>query len=161
MALAAMTAACGRAAPPVPAEPPPRGVLSAEWIYTPATAETEAATGAVTVEASVGTDGPSRTLIAARGARVRAVLKGPIVMDETLAAALAQRASPMLYTIAEGNLCADVQATHLVWSEPELVEGRTLAVAALAGGAPGETGSTVCRVLRYTRNRDAHAEGVR
>lgn len=161
MALAAITAACGRADTPAPAEPPARGVLSAEWIYTPATAETEAATGAVTVEASIGADGPARTIIPARGARVRAVLKGPIAMDEALAAALAQRASPMLYVVAEGNVCTDAQATHLVWSEPELVEGRTLAVAALAGGAPGETGSTVCRVLRYTRNRGAHAEGVR
>lgn len=158
MAVVTMTAACGRADAPVPAEPPQQGVLSAEWIYTPATAATERVTGALTVEAGIDAEGPSRTLFGARGQRLHASLVGPIDVEGPLGEALGHRAA-MLYEVGDGNLCDGAQATHLAWAEPELIEGRTLAIAALAGGAPGETGSTVCRVLRYTRNRDV--EGVR
>jgi hypothetical protein len=148
--------ACGQAAEtPAPARPAPQGVLSAEWVYLPATAATAAFTGPVTVEASVGADGPARTVVGQKGPSVRAVLSGAMAMDVALAEALAQRpgAPATLYAVAEGDLCPPATTTHLVWAEPELIEGRTLAIAAISGGAPGQTGSTVCRVLRYTRDR--------
>jgi hypothetical protein len=157
-AVVTMATACGRADAPAPAEPPVQGVLSAEWIYTPASDETQSATGALTVEAGVDAEGPSRTLFGERGQRLHASLVGPIAVDGALGAALGQRAA-MLYVVGDGNLCDGAQATHLAWAEPELIEGRTLAIAALSGGAPGEAGSAVCRVLRYTRNRNV--EGVR
>lgn len=164
VAAAGLLTACGRPPAPEPAPTPiAPGVLTPEWIYAPATAETVQATGRLTVEASVGADGPARLLVTARGARVRAVLAGPATMDATLAAALSERnaAPPMLYAVTEGNLCPAGTSAYLVWAEPELVEGRTLAIAVVSGAAPGETGSTVCRVLRYTRNRETGPEEAR
>lgn len=135
-------------------------MLSPEWIYTPATAETDGATGPLTVEPTIGATGPQRTLHGARGDTLRAGLVGEADLDATLqmrsvadVLELRPGARAMLYRVEAGNLCIGGQATHLVWYEPELIEGRSLALAVVAGGAPGETGSTVCRVLRYTRER--------
>ena len=167
MVLAVM--ACGeRKLPPSPPAPAPAGTLSPEWIYQPATEETVIATGAVTVEPGVGPLGPRRLLRTARGDELEAQLVGEAnlaarVETRNIGEALDLRpgARATLYRIASGNLCIGAQATHVVWYEPEMIEGRTLALALVAGGAPGETGSTVCRVLRYTRNRTRGDEGIR
>lgn len=157
MALA--LAACGADKPPAPAPAAAVGVLSADWIYTPATEETADATGSVTVEPSVSGEGPMRTLRTGRGDALQAILVGEA--DPAWRADLArvtQRlagrpgARATLYAVYAGNLCLGAQATHVVWYEPDLIEGRTLALALLSG-PPDESGSTVCRVLRYTRER--------
>jgi hypothetical protein len=163
--MATLATACGRDDVQTPVDSAPRGVLSPEWIYAPASAETERSTGAVVIEAQVSAAGPVRRIAATRGQRLNAVLAGPAPADPALLVALGQSpVPPMLYAVTDGNLCDAGQATHIVWAEPELIEGRTLALAVL-NGAPGETGSTVCRVLRYTRSRSLGAaeatEGAR
>lgn len=163
MAFLQTLTACGERADAPPRPPPAAaGMLSAEWIYTPADVVTREATGAVTVSPGVGAEGPERTVAGARGGALRAVLSGEA--DPAMAKTLAGRsgAQAMVYVVAGGNLCAGAQATHVVWYEPELIEGRTLALALLTG-PPGETGSTICRVLRYTRERSraGDSEGAR
>ena len=164
--MAMLLAACGDKAPPSPPDPVASGVLSPEWIYTPATEETARSTGALTVEPGIGAAGPMRTVRSSRGDVLQAGLMG----EANLSASIETRsivdvlelrpgAQAMLYRVDAGNLCAGRQATHLVWHEPELIEGRSLALAVIAGGAPGETGSTVCRVLRYTRERTGGGDG--
>ncbi|MDX2233243.1 MAG: hypothetical protein NW200_01980 [Hyphomonadaceae bacterium] len=148
--------------PSAPAAGPdasPQGVLSAAWVYTPATEETENATGAVEVEPAISAEGPVRTVRTARGDVLRAVLLADAAAPTRIAVAslaetLAQRpgARALLYGVSDGNLCLGAQATHVIWYEPEIIEGRALALA-IVSGQPGESGSTVCRVLRYTRER--------
>lgn len=156
--------ACGeREAAPAQASAVPEGVLSPEWIYTPTSAETRSATGALTVEAGVDSTGPSRTLRAARGATAFTHLKGEIDPSARVGARsvgevmeLRPGARPMLHVVAqESGLCGPTPAEFVVWYEPEMIEGRELVLAVVQGAAPGETGSTVCRVLRYTRERGA------
>jgi hypothetical protein len=159
MAVMLALSACGQEKP-APATPAAaQGVLSDAWIYTPTDAATDAATGAVTVEPGIGPDGPIRSLRTARGALLDAVLVGepdPRFRADlpAIVAMLAQRpvARGKLFAVSAGNLCEGVQATHIVWYEPEMIEGRALALALLSG-PPDQTGSTVCRVLRYTRER--------
>jgi hypothetical protein len=158
MAMLAL-AACGEEkSPPAPAVSP-AGVLTPEWVYTPANDDTRLATGALTIVPGIGPEGPIRALQTERGDRLDAVLAGEIDpraragidhVTETLARRPGARA--LVYSVSAGNLCLGAQSTHVVWYEPEMIEGRALALALLAG-APGESGSTVCRVLRYTRER--------
>ncbi len=162
--MAMLLAACGEKTPPAPAEPMAPGVLSPEWVYTPATEETARATGPLTVEPGISADGPQRTLRTVHGDALHAGLIGAADLAasielRSIADVLELRpgARAMLYRVDAGNLCLGGQATHLVWYEPEIIEGRSLALAVIAGGAPGETGSTVCRVLRYTRERTGGA----
>lgn len=165
--MAMLLAACGQKPPaPAPARPVPPGVLSLEWVYTPATAETTAATGPLTVEPSIGAAGPQRVLRTVHGDTLEAALVGEADLAanielRSIADVLELRpgARAMLYRVDAGNLCIGGQATHLIWYEPELIEGRSLALAVIAGGAPGESGSTVCRVLRYTRERTGGGDG--
>ena len=69
----------------------------------------------------------------------------------------------MLYNVAQDQgLCGPTPAQWIVWYEPELIEGRELVLGVVQGARPGETGSTVCRVLRYTRERGVgNSEGNR
>jgi hypothetical protein len=169
LAAALALAACGDKKP-APTRPAPvdQGMLSAEWVYQPATQETRDATGPLTVDPSIGSQGPRRLLHTARGDALDAVLVGEANLTvnleaRSLADAMDLRAGARatLYRVDAGNLCLGAQATHVVWYEPELIEGRTLALALVAGGAPGDPGSTICRVLRYTRSRSGGDEGVR
>lgn len=156
--------ACGQREPaPAQTQSVPDGVLSPEWIYTPASGETESATGVLTVEAGIDSTGPSRTLRAARGVTALthlagetdpAALVGARSMGEVME--LRPGARPMLHVVAQDSgLCGSTPASYVVWYEPELIEGRELVLAVVQGAAPGETGSTVCRVLRYRRERGA------
>ncbi len=156
--------ACG--APEAASEPEqtiPAGVLSPEWAYTPASAETKAATGMLTIEAGIDALGPSRTLKAEKGATALMHLSGEIDPAARVGARsvgevmeLRAGARPMLQKVdRDGGLCGPALASYVVWYEPELIEGRELVLAVVQGAAPGETGSTVCRVLRYTREREA------
>jgi hypothetical protein len=157
-------ASCGDGARP-PASPPdqrvPDGVLSPEWSYRPASAETASATGELTVEAGIDAQGPSRTLHGARGLKALTHLQGETspeakVGERTIAEVMGLRpdARPVLHQVTrDGGLCGGQPAQYVVWYEPEMIEGRELVIAAVQGARPGETGSTVCRVLRYTRER--------
>lgn len=154
--------ACGDRAP-APAAPPPSSsvVLSADWVYTPASAETESTTGALTVEAGIDSTGPSRMLRAARGVTAFTHLAGEtdpaaLVGAKSVGEVMELRpgARPVLHVVAQdGGLCGSTSAAYVVWYEPEMIEGRQLVLAVVQSAAPGETGSTVCRVLRYTRER--------
>lgn len=157
---------CGpRDQSPPPEERIPDGVLSPEWSYTPASAETERATGVLTVEAGIDTAGPRRSLAAARGVTAVTHLAGALapgakVGERTVAEVMELKAGaePMLHEVTrDGGLCGAGAARYVVWYEPEMIEGRELVLAVVQGAKPGETGSTVCRVLRYTRERDRGA----
>lgn len=169
LAIVLALAACGEKKPaPAAARPIAQGMLSVEWVYEPATEETRSATGPLTVEPGIGPLGPRRLLHTARGDVVDTVLVGEAALtanleSRSLADAMDLRpgAHATLYQVEGGNLCLGEQATHVVWYEPELIEGRTLALAFVAGGAPGVPGSTICRVLRYTRDRSGGDEGIR
>ena len=169
MAVVLALVACGdKKLAPKPPAPAAQGMLSAEWIYQPATEETRNATGPLTVEPGIGPQGPRRLLRTARGDALDAVLVGEASLTANLEARsladamdLRPGARATLYRVDAGNLCLGAQATHVVWYEPELIEGRTLALALVAGGAPGVPGSTICRVLRYTRSRSGGDEGIR
>lgn len=169
MGIALVASACG-AKPPPPAPPHASqpGVLSEDWLYQPATDETARVTGGLEVVPQVGSGGPARLLRSARGQQVVAELVGPVEPSariEMRPVADVVDARPggaaTVYRVVEGNFCAGAQATHVIWYEPELIEGRTLSLAFVAGGAPGETGSTVCRILRYTRSRTPASEDGR
>ncbi|MDZ4777252.1 MAG: hypothetical protein SGJ23_10755 [Alphaproteobacteria bacterium] len=141
------------------------GVLSQEWLYTPASAETASATGLLVVEPGIDSAGPSRGLVAAKGIAAMTHLTGEIdpglkVGERTLGEVMELRAGarPTLYTVAQDQgLCGPTPAQWIVWYEPELTEGRELVLGVVQGARPGETGSTVCRVLRYTRERERGA----
>lgn len=161
-AAALVLSACGdreTAAPPE--QRVPDGVLSPEWFYTPASAETESATGVLTVEAGIDANGPSRTLHGARGLAALTHLQGETdpaakVGEKSVAEVmeLLPGARPVLHQVTRDNgLCGGAAANFVVWYEPEMIEGRLLILAVVQGAKPGETGSTVCRVLRYTRER--------
>lgn len=146
------------------------GVLSPEWLYTPASAETANTTGLLVVEPGIDAAGPSRGLVAAKGIAALTHLKGEIdpsakVGERTVGEVMELRpgARPMLYTVAQDQgLCGPTPAQWVVWYEPELIEGRELVLGVVQGARPGESGSTVCRVLRYTRERGAaKSEGSR
>ena len=168
LVLALALTACGDREPaPKPPAPAAQGMLSDEWVYQPATEETRGATGPLTVTPGIGPLGPYRALRTARGDALDAVLVGEANLTVNLEARsvadamdLRPGARATLYRVDAGNLCLGAQATHVVWYEPELIEGRTLALAFVAGGAPGDPGSTICRVLRYTRDRSGGDEGV-
>ncbi|KAF0170114.1 MAG: hypothetical protein IV086_01855 [Hyphomonadaceae bacterium] len=156
--------ACGeREAASAPEQTIPAGVLSPEWAYTPASAETKATTGMLTVEAGIDALGPSRMLRAEKGVIAFMHLSGEVDPAALVGArpvgelmALRDGARPMLQKVdRDGGLCGATPASYVVWYEPELIEGRELVLAVVQGAAPGETGSTVCRVLRYTREREA------
>jgi hypothetical protein len=157
---------CGRretASAPEAAEP--AGVLSQEWLYTPASAETASATGLLVIEPGIDAVGPSRGLVAAKGIAAMTHLTGEIdpalkVGERSVGEVMELRpgARPMLYTVAQDQgqnpgLCGGSPAQWIVWYEPELIEGRELVLGVVQGARPGESGSTVCRVLRYTRER--------
>lgn len=165
---------CGRretASAPEAAEP--AGVLSQEWLYTPASAETASATGLLVVEPGIDAAGPSRGLVAAKGIAAMTHLTGEIdpalkVGERTVGEVMELRpgARPTLYTVAQDQspgqsesqgLCGATPAQWIVWYEPELIEGRELVLGVVQGARPGESGSTVCRVLRYTRERERGA----
>lgn len=166
LALTAVLAltACGRReeATSPPEQRIPDGVLSPDWSYTPASEETRKATGVLTIEAGIDSTGPMRTLAGANGVAALTHLQGEVntgdkigdrsvgdVMD------LPVGARPMLHDVArDSGLCGGQPATFVVWYEPEMIEGRQLVLAVVQGAKPGEAGSTVCRVLRYTRERD-------
>lgn len=146
------------------------GVLSKEWLYTPASAETASTTGLLVVEPGIDAKGPSRGLVAAKGIAAMTHLTGEIdpglkVGERTVGEVMELRpgARPTLYTVAEDQgLCGSRPAQWIVWYEPELIEGRQLVLGVVQGARPGEAGSTVCRVLRYTRERGAgNNEGSR
>lgn len=154
---------CGnREAAPPPEQVIPQGVLSPDWAYTPASAETASATGVLTVEAGIDSTGPMRTLRAARGLSAMTHLMGEAdakakVGERSIGEVmeLPPGARPMLQAVAQDTgLCGPTPAQYVVWYEPEMIEGRELVLAVVQGAAPGETGSTVCRVLRYTRERE-------
>lgn len=163
--------ACGRretASAPETIEP--AGVLSREWLYTPASAETASTTGLLVVEPGIDSVGPSRGLVAAKGIAAMTHLSGEIdpalkVGERTVGEIMELRpgARTTLYTVAQDQgLCGPTPAQWIVWYEPELIEGRELVLGVVQGARPGETGSTVCRVLRYTRERGAgKSEGSR
>lgn len=165
--------ACGKGDSGQESAPEPataQGVLSPEWLYTPASAETDSATGLLVVEAGVDAAGPSRGLVAARGVAAMTHLKGEVdpalkVGERTLGEVMELRAGarPTLYAVAhDEGLCGQTSAQWIVWYEPELIEGRELVLGIVQGARPGEQGSTVCRVLRYTRERGAaNSEGSR
>jgi hypothetical protein len=162
LSVVALTACGEREAAPAQASAVPDGVLSPEWVYTPASGETRSATGALTVEAGVDSTGPSRTLRTRKGVTAFTHLMGEIdpsarVGQSSVGEVMELRpgARPLLHAVAQDSgLCGPTPAAYIVWHEPELIEGRELVLAVVQGAAPGETGSTVCRVLRYTRERD-------
>jgi len=150
-----------REAEPAREEADVGGVLSREWIYTPASAETVSATGLLVVEPGIDDAGPSRVLVAATGIAAMMHLTAEIdpalkVGARTVAEVMELRpgARAMLYTVAQDQgLCGTAPAQWIVWYEPELIEGRELVLGVVQGARPGEPGSTVCRVLRYMRDR--------
>lgn len=169
LALTAVLAltACGRRedATPPPEQRIPDGVLSPDWSYTPASEETRKATGVLTIEAGIDSTGPLRTLAGASGVSALTHLQGEVspgdrIGDRSVGEVmdLPVGARPMLHQVArDTGLCGGQPANFVVWYEPEMIEGRRLVLAVLQGAKPGEAGSTVCRVLRYTRERDSGA----
>lgn len=154
--------ACGqRETAPATEAAAPQGVLSEEWLYTPASAETASTTGLLVIEPGIDAAGPSRGLVAAKGIAAMTHLTGEIdpglkVGERTVGEIMELRpgARPTLYTVAQDQgLCGPAPAQWIVWYEPELIEGRELVLGVVQGARPGESGSTVCRVLRYTRER--------
>ena len=166
LALTAVLAltACGRRedATPPPEQRIPDGVLSPDWSYTPASEETRKATGVLTIEAGIDAEGPMRTLAGASGVSALTHLQGEASLgdkigDRTIGEVMDLRpgARPVLHQVSrDSGLCGGQPASFVVWYEPEMIEGRQLVLAVVQGAKPGEAGSTVCRVLRYTRERD-------
>lgn len=165
--LGAVVSGCDRAAEPGAVD---TGVsaasiqLSETWDYLPASADAAAATGSVTILPGVSAQGPTRTLTAANGLTLEAALVGEVAATQSIGggdvAALLdapRTARPTLYRVTTqtpsrtgASPCGAAPASHILWHEPEMIEGRFVTIAVLTG-APGDIGASACQVLRYAR----------
>jgi hypothetical protein len=162
-----MGTACERAAQPAVVEPSAEtaGIqLSETWDYLPASADAASATGSVSIFPGVSAEGPTRTLKAANGLTLEAALIGEVSAAQMIGPGdvaglmeASRAARPTLYrltaqTPSRGGIspCGANTATHILWHEPEMIEGRFVTIAVL-NGAPGEPGASACQVLRYAR----------
>jgi hypothetical protein len=167
VALIGALAGCGLEAPSVDQAVPAAveySRLNTTWDFVPATEATAQATGSVTIKPGVSAVGPTRTLNATNGAAVEAALLGETAPSTAIGASTAGElmgvvgpGAPTLYSVAaetptrEGrSLCSGAPATHILWFEPEMIEGRFVTIAVLSG-APGAPNAAVCQVLRYSR----------